>query len=339
MKQEFAEYIKAHIRDYLPQEYQDAVISADTVIKNNDRVLTGLTIRKDGERTAPTIYLEPFAEQVEAGRSMPSVLRQIAEIQTSYKGRVPMEVSELGNYETVRPMLSVQMCDPETNREYLKDKPHTPCGELAAYYRVQVSVDEEGIASVAVTESMMQLWGITKEQLHTDALQAESARDPVCLYDMEDLIFGGSEHPDNLFQRTEPLNIGFTPMYVLTNQSKTNGAGVLAQDGVLEKVGALVGSDFYVLPSSIHEVLIVPDNGNMRLAELEEMVREINETQVAPEDRLSNKVQHYDRAAKTLERKTDKGLLEQLAEKKAQVRETAAKEPSERHKEKQEPSL
>ena len=123
MKQEFAEYIKAHIKDYLPPEYQDAVISADTVIKSNDRALTGLTILKNGEQAAPTIYLEPFAEQVEAGHSMPSVLRQIAEIQTAYKGRVPMEVSELGNYETVRPMLSVQMCDPELNQEYLKDKP------------------------------------------------------------------------------------------------------------------------------------------------------------------------------------------------------------------------
>lgn len=339
MKQEFAEYIKAHIKDYLPPEYQDAMISADTVIKSNDRVLTGLTILKNGERAAPTIYLEPFAEQVEAGRSMPSVLRQIAEIQTAYKDQVPMELSELENYETVHSMLSIQMCDPETNREYLKNKPYIPFGELAAFYRIQIAADHEGIASVAVTENLLQSWGITKEQLHKDAVQAENARAPVCFYDMEDLLFGGSEHPDNLFQRTEPLNIGFTPMYVLTNQSKTNGAGVLVQDGVLEKVGGLIGSDFYVLPSSIHEVLIVPDNGNMQLAELEDMVLEVNATQVAPEDRLSDKVQHYDRETKMLGRKQEKSVLKQLADKKTQVRETAAKEPGERHTAKQEPSL
>lgn len=339
MKQEFTEYIKAHIKDYLPPEYQDAMISADTVIKSNDRVFTGLTILKNGEQAAPTIYLEPFAEQVEAGRSISSVLRQIAEIQTAYKDQVPMEGSELENYETVRPMLSVQMCDPETNREYLKNKPHIPFGELAAYYRVQVAVDDKGTASVAVTEKLMESWGITKEQLHKDAVQAESSRDPVCFYDMEDLLFGDSGHPDNLLQRTEPLNIGFTPMYVLTNQSKTNGAGVLVQDGVLEKVGGMIGSDFYVLPSSIHEVLIVPDNGNMRLAELEDMVREVNATQVAPEDLLSDKVQYYDLETKTLGLKQEKSVLKQLADKKAQVRETAAKEPAERHTAKQEPSL
>ena len=128
-------------------------------------------------------------------------------------------------------------------------------------------------------------------------------------------------------------------MYVLTNQSKTNGAGVLVQDGVLEKVGGMIGSDFYVLPSSIHEVLIVPDNGNMRLAELEDMVREVNATQVAPEDLLSDKVQYYDLETKTLGLKQEKSVLKQLADKKAQVRETAAKEPAERHTAKQEPSL
>ena len=128
-------------------------------------------------------------------------------------------------------------------------------------------------------------------------------------------------------------------MYVLTNQSKTNGAGVLVQDGVREKVGGMIGSDFYVLPSSIHEVLIVPDNGNMRLAELEDMVREVNATQVAPEDLLSDKVQYYDLETKTLGLKQEKSVLKQLADKKAQVRETAAKEPAERHTAKQEPSL
>lgn len=95
-------------------------------------------------------------------------------------------------------------------------------------------------------------------------------------------------------------------MYILTNQNKVNGAGVLARDGVLDKIGELLGSDFYVLPSSTHEVILVPDNGNMQTKELEDMVKEVNATQVPPEDLLSDKVQYYDRAAKTLGRKQEK---------------------------------
>lgn len=321
MNHEFAEYVKDHIREYLPPEYQDAAVSLNEVTKSNDRMLTGLTVLRDGERAAPAIYLEPLAEQVEKGRPLDSVMREIAETELSYKGRIPLEVPSFDHYESVRPMLSIQLCDPEANREYLKDKPHTPCGVLAAFYRIQVEANHEGNASAPVTENLMRLWGITKEQLHKDAVQAETARNPVCFYSMEDVMseIMLSSAPENLFGRTEPLETGFTPMYVLTNQNKVNGAGVLARDGVPEKIGELVGSSYYVLPSSIHEVLIVPDNGRLQAKELEDMVKEINATQVAPEERLSDKVQYYDRAARTLGRKQEKGLLEQLADKKAQV--------------------
>lgn len=326
MNQDFINYVKDHIREYLPPECQDADVSINEVTKSNDRTLTGLTIRQPGEQTAPAIYLEPFAEQMEAGHPLDSLLRQIAEVHTAYRDRLPFDVSVFENYAAVRPMLSIQMCDPETNREYLADKPHSPCGDLAAFYRIQIVVDEDGSAAAAVTDSMIQMWGITKDQLHQDAVQAEKEKNTVCFYDMNDLMAEMflSEEPNNLFHREESLDSLATPMYVLTNQNKLNGANVLAQEGVLEKVGGLLGSNFFVLPSSVHEVIIVPDNGNIQYTELENMVQEINATQVAPEERLSDKVQYYDREAKTLGRRQEKSVLGQLADKKAQVRQTEA---------------
>ena len=85
-----------------------------------------------------------------------------------------------------------------------------------------------------------------------------------------------------------------------------------------------------VLPSSIHELLILPDNGSMQLSELEAMVREVNATQVAPEDRLSDKVQYYDRETKLLTAWTGKKRLGRLSDKKAQIQQadhTAPKQP------------
>ena len=321
MNQNFIDYVKSHIKEYLPTEYQNAVISINEVTKSNDRMLTGLTILLPGEQAAPTIYLEALAEQVERGMPLDTAMKQIAQIQLENYSRVPLNISILENYEAVRPMLAVQMCDPETNQEYLKGKPYTSCGELAAYYRIQVAADEEGTASVAVTESMMQMWGITKEQLHKDAMQAAHARSPVCLYDMEEVMAESifSVKPENLFNREEPLDIGFVPIYILTNQDKLNGASVSAQEGVLEKVAELLGTNYYVLPSSIHELLILPDNGSMQLSELEAMVREVNATQVAPEDRLSDKVQYYDRETKLLQRGQEKSVLGRLSDKKAQL--------------------
>ena len=151
LNQNFIDYVKSHIKEYLPTEYQNAVISINEVTKSNDRMLTGLTILLPGEQAAPTIYLEALAEQVERGMPLDTAMKQIAQIQLENYSRVPLNISMLENYEAVRPMLAVQMCDPETNQEYLKGKPYTSCGELAAYYRIQVAADEEGTASVAVT--------------------------------------------------------------------------------------------------------------------------------------------------------------------------------------------
>lgn len=341
MNQEFTEYIKSHIQEYLPEDYQDANVTLEEVTKGNDRTLTGLVIRNDGETIAPTIYLEPYEAQFEKGRPLDSIMQEIAQIKMDSSIDLPFHTDGLKDYETVKPMLTIRLCDPERNQEYLKGKPYTTCGELAAAYRVQVMESKGEIASAAVTDDMLNLWGITPEQLHHDAVHAENARNPVCFYSMEDLMeeIMFSAEPANLFDSPEPVDTDFTPMYVLTNPNRVNGAGVIARDGVLDRVGELIGSDFYVLPSSVHEVLIVPDNGNMQTKELEDLVREVNATQVAPEDLLSDKVQYYDRAAKTLGRKQEKGLLERLSEKKAQVRETTANMPEERHTAKQEPSL
>ena len=295
--QEFTQYVKDHIKEYLPPEYETAKVSVEAVTKSNDRMLSGLTVLREGENFSPTVYLEPYAEQVAQGRPMEDALREIAEIQTIHHAHAPVEVSTFMDYEAIRPMLSMKLCDPETNREYLKDKPYMPCGELAVFYRIQIEKSEDGIVSAAVTNHLLEGWGITKVQLHMDAVQAENERNPVRFYSMEDVMAEamGFAKPDNLFDQAAPLPLDFTPMYVLTNPDKVDGAAVLARDGVPEKIGELVGGNYFVLPSSIHEVLIVPDNGNMQAKELETMVREINRTQVSPEERLSDKVQYYDR--------------------------------------------
>ena len=341
MNQEFAENIKNHIREYLPLDYQDAKITLEKITKGNDRTLTGLIIRKDDEKVAPSIYLEHYEEQFDNGRPMDDIMKEIAQIKMENSLELPIDVKGLQDYETARPLLAIRLCDPEKNQEYLKDKPHTACGELAATYRIQIMEDSNGTASAVVTNDMLNLWGITQEQFHDDTVATESTRNPVCFYTMDDVMSEMmlSAKPTNLFNRPELVETGAVPMYVLTSQSKMDGAGVLARDGVLEKIGELIGSNFYVLPSSIHEVLIVPDNGNMQTKELEDMVKEVNATQVAPEDLLSDKVQYYDRAAKTLGRKQEKGLLERLSENKAQIQEREVKAPKERQKAKQEPSL
>lgn len=247
------------------------------------------------------------------------------------------DFSVLEEYEKARPLLFFWLSDPEKNVEYLKDKPHTTCGELAVTYRIQIPGLEEGKGSSAVTYEMMQNWGITKEQLHRDTARAESIRDSVYFYCMEDMIF--SSEPSNLFKQEKAQDRW--SMYVLTDRDREGGASVIAADGVLDRVGELLGTDFYVLPSSIHEVIILPDNGMMETKELEEIVKEINTAEVALQEQLSGKVQYYDRSSQTLGRKREKGVREQLADKKEQIqkKDVREKEKNTLQTGKREPSL
>lgn len=83
-------------------------------------------------------------------------------------------------------------------------------------------------------------------------------------------------------------------MFVATVPDKIHGAGVIAYPNFMEDAAERMGGDFFVLPSSIHEVLLVKDNGQMTAKELENMVKEVNATQVEPADQLTDHVYHYD---------------------------------------------
>lgn len=324
MDQNIVEYIKGHVKEYLPPEYRDAYIDVREVLKNNDQVMTGMTILKDGDNITPMIYLDPYGEDIAAGRPMASVLEDIVQIQRKAAGRTQLVPSVLENYENVRPMLSVGLCDTERNQEYLRDKPYTICGELAAVYRIQIMADEDGggTGTIAVTHDMLRLWGVTRERLHKDAVEAESVRNPPRLYRMDDIL--SLPEWDNMLETESSRQAGPIPMYVLTNRNRIDGAGAIAFDGVLDKVGELLGKNFYLLPSSVHEMVILPDDGVERTKDFEKMVREINAEMVSPYEQLSEKVQYYDRETKTLGRKKEKGLLEQLAECRIQAREKEA---------------
>lgn len=108
------------------------------------------------------------------------------------------------------------------------------------------------------------------------------------------------------------------PMFCLTNDSRMNGAGLILHDDVRKQIGEFVEGDFFILPSSIHETLILPDNGSFDGIALKAIVQEINETQVAPEDRLSDKVQFCDGKTAVMENAEKRELRKQ------QEKETAA---------------
>ena len=205
-----------------------------------------------------------------------------------------------------------------------------------------------GIGSTMVTNGMMEQYGITPEQLHEDAVKNSQEMLPAKLDSMQNIMMGimggGFEQEDVLFDEPTP---GST-MMVLTNSAQINGASALFYPGVMDQAADHFGGDFFVLPSSTHEVIMIPADGTANFRDLEQMVQDINRTQVARDEQLSDHVYHYDAKERLFERADHhemreqmkkqertgekKSLLAKLAEKKQEAGELNAGRPAAPHK-------
>lgn len=217
----------------------------------------------------------------------------------------------------------MRICDKEWNTDRLADKVVTEHGDFAAYYAVNLEENGEGISSIPVTVSLMNEWGVSVEQIQADAMMADKNRG-VQLVDMtqivESMIFGGT--PKNLLNEKLDMETVENPMFCLTNESKMNGASLLLQEDIRKQIGECLGSDYFVIPSSVHEVLILPDNGIFQVPELNAMVQEVNETQVERQEQLSDKVQFCDKKTAVMENaeRREARLEKEKAAEKAEVK-------------------
>ena len=295
---EFQEYIKSNVKDYLPENYKDADIQFTDVVKNNDVHLTGVLIKKENETLTPNIYINELYEKYSRGMNLDEIVGDIADLRIEHD---PPEAQSIGsiftNYEMVKQRLEIHLCDMELNRDKLKNQVYTEQGDFAATYHIKIGGDGMLRGSAAVTPNLLKGWGITEEQLREDSLRAEHSKGAV-FTDIEELVAEktfGLKSTNLLDKQNDVIDneVGFS-FYCLTSEEKRYGASMILQEDVMGKVSKLMGGDFYILPSSIHETLIVPTTTQMTLEDMSIMVQYVNKEAVEPEDKLSDKVQFYD---------------------------------------------
>lgn len=172
---------------------------------------------------------------------------------------------------------------------------------LALTVDINMSEDRGGDWRVAINHGVMEALGVDKETLFITAMDDSMVNAPAVLTDMSMALF--SPEKENLLDRKEPLEPGdVSGMYVLTNEAGTLGASALYYPDVKEKAAELMGAGYYVLPSSIHEVILVPDTMDHDVKDLCDMVKQANRTVVEPKDVLSDNVYHYDKDSRDLSR-------------------------------------
>ena len=325
-RKEFYEYVKDNVKEYLPESYRDAEIKLQEVEKNNGLKLTGITIPNGNQRIVPTVYLDSLYQEYINGKDVDSCVGDVADMRIEAQGKAEffdMGVPDILDYEKMKDKLQMRICDKEWNTDRLADKVVTEHGDFAAYYAVNLEENGEGISSIPVTVSLMNEWGVSVEQIQADAMMADRNRG-VVLMNMnkiiKSMIFG--EEPENLLNEKLDIETMREPMFCLTNAQKMNGASLLLQEDIRKQIGECLGSDYFVLPSSIHEVLILPDNGLFEVPELNAMVKEVNETQVERQEQLSDKVQFCDGKTVVMENaeRREARLEKEKAAEKAEVK-------------------
>lgn len=272
-------------------------------------------MREPGSNAAAVHYLEELYNRYRDGEPMGSL--RDAFLETIRNSRLPEGVDTAGllDFSAVRDRVCLRLVNAAANRERLAALPHRLFHDLAVTYYVSLW---NGSAAVTVTEDLRRLWGTDEGELYALARGNTRKILGLSVVPLSQAIYrvlgqagesGWAETgPGNALPDMDmlPGRPGFpdSPLYLAGAASGHDGACAILYDDILEGFSRVTGADFYILPSSTHETLFLPvgpqhcpcDAGSLR-----EMVREVNRTQVAPEDFLSDNVYLYHRQGKRLE--------------------------------------
>jgi len=273
---------------------EGASIELHNIIKNNSLELEGMVILEKGKCISPNFYLQIYYEEYLCGRSVGDIVEDILEKYGS------MEDKELGSF-------SMEACDCmdkivcrlvsyEKNSRLLEEIPYIPFLDLAVIFSCLVVEDECGIGSIRISNKIMEQWGITVKMLYQVAVNNTQRLFPKVLCPLKSMmvnILEGDEEagwiPAGIINEIQD---GGAP-FVLTNQRGINGAAVILYPGCLKEISDATGKDLYIIPSSIHELLVIPDDKQIMAGDIKKMVHEVNTNCVVAEEVLSDMVYKY----------------------------------------------
>ncbi len=302
--EEFKGYVKDNILKKLPDTYSSFNVDIKTITKNNGLKLDGLYIYGHND-IVPLIYLNGYYEMYNDGTSLETIMSGISEcyINNVDHSDITNEITEnIMDYKTIKNNIFSKIVNTKNNESILSKRPHTEYEDLSVTYHIMVNKDKEKIASIPISNDIAKAYGVTVEELDQVARDNMSKKDPMVIRSLDEIVREmiipnmvnngmSKEQAEEMFDEMFPMN-DKVKMYVLSNKSKMNGAVWITSPEALEALCEKFGEEFFVLPSSIHEVIVVPNN-EVGKEELQKMVTDVNIAEVSPEERLSDNVYLY----------------------------------------------
>lgn len=290
----FAEKLQRGIQKMLGAETK---VTIREVRKNNGVLLHGLMIIKPGENVSPTIYLNAFLELYQQG----TTLREIADkVLTIYEGGMPRQKIDMDffkDFELVKDKIVYKIINTDKNRYLLDEVPHMCYLDLAICFYYAFYNEVLGNGMILIYNTHVKMWETDTDELFRLACENTPKLNPAEFKSMDEVL-ADMYQEDQDIRRLEADERQFfrreMPMQILSNQKHIYGAACLLYPGMLESISQKFSHNFYILPSSIHEVIILADKGREDPGHLSKMVKEVNQSQVEPEEVLSDYVYYYD---------------------------------------------
>jgi hypothetical protein len=293
---QFLEEIKAAVQKSLGNGYE---IQIQQIRKNNGVLLDGLIIGKARNSVAPTIYLNSYYIDYSHGKSIDRILEDIMSIYKENSDVNLGEMRKLLDFSNLKDKVAFKLIQKEKNRELLKEVPYFEFLDLAVVFYLLLDENQGGQMTALIHNSHMEQWGITGDELDDLAKKNTPVLLPPEIRTIEEVIRDIFTKQLSEFDEDSLIDLfGSDPnnptIYVLSNKKQINGAGCILYEGFLKCFAEEQKEDIIILPSSVHETLLIPDGGNLKYEELKEMVCQINLTEVLEVDVLSNGIYCYE---------------------------------------------
>ena len=289
---EFAGKVRRALKKELGESCR---VECKEVRKNNGVILHGLMVLPKGQNVAPTIYLDTFLEAYESGATFGSIVGRLVHIcrEDALKGHIDMEFFR--SFEKVRDRICYRLIGRKGNEELLEDIPYIEFLDLAICFYYAYQGDSLGEGTILIHDSHVELWKTCTAELFGLAKRNTQRLFPWVCNSLEEVLEEISGQGEGQ-EAGEGQGSCFReiPLKVLSNVKRMHGAICMLYPDVLEELAKRERRNFYILPSSIHEVILLADTGAGSAGELREMIAEVNSTQVAPEEILSDSLYYYD---------------------------------------------
>ena len=257
-------------------------VELNSAVKNNDTVREGLMLRTESDSMAPCLYLDDLYALYEDDTGLDELITDVklffeSTVETLYMPSVNEMTDFMNDWERVEPLVECKLVNSNANSRGLAGTPYRRMGEFAISYQVRVGDGDSGYYATQIRDEMLEIWGINREELYEAAMRNMRLPANFVLKSMEDMEDAKG------------------PVFILTTKKHIYGATAIISDEVRQSVGKYMGGDYYILPSSIHELIVMPKDYAADLWALEQTVRDVNRGPYVPEEEfLSDNVYEYD---------------------------------------------